>query len=173
MLSRATTLIIVSLATALVLISIFYISSTELSRFRTSEDKVKEMVLFETLAKGAYSGWTERAHLVIRDENTFGSVWSKVYSGASPAPPLPQVDFSREMVIAVFSGEKSTGGYGIEIAEIINRSDILEVRVIERTPGRGCFVTQALSRPYHIVKLPLINKTVIFTESKETIDCIK
>ncbi len=89
--------------------------------------------------------------------------------GHSAIPP--EIDFNEEMILVVFQGEKSTGGYGIEINKIVEKENAIEVLVIETLPGYGCMVTEALTSPYHIVKLQKSTKEVIFKTEKEITDC--
>ena len=65
-----------------------------------------------------------------------------------------EIDFSGFIIIAVFMGEKPTGGYDIRIQSIVRKGEILEVHVLTRVPGEGEMVTQALTSPYHIVMCP-------------------
>ena len=108
---------------------------------------------FETVSKGLNCGYDSEAYLVIRDEGEWESVWSKAMRGISPALEPPKIDFSSEIVIAAFMGECPTGGYSIEIREIVEEQDKITVIVEKRYPRPGSVVTQALTKPYHIVKL--------------------
>jgi hypothetical protein len=63
------------------------------------------------------------------------------------------MDFSNEIVVAVFLGEKPTGGHAIEITRMERSDDRLLVSFIERRPQPGGVVTQAFTQPFHIVKV--------------------
>ena len=81
------------------------------------------------------------------------SFGASTFSTSTIPAPLPAVDFDKEMVAAVFLGEKPTGGYGVEIssAEVADRS--LTVFVRETSPKPGAMVTQAINQPFHIVRI--------------------
>jgi len=66
------------------------------------------------------------------------------------------------MVIAVFQGQQPTGGYEIKIEKIIETRDKLRVYIKETIPDSSDMVTQALSSPYHLVKLLISDKTAEF-----------
>ena len=55
-----------------------------------------------------------------------------------PPPPVPEIDFTRDEVIAVFAGEKSSSGYSIRVAavETSNDSEILIVKIRQDKPGK-------------------------------------
>lgn len=118
-------------------------------------------VSFETISKGFNSGHIEKKHYVIENEAEWKNLWGKTNSISIPQPELPEVDFNKEMVIAVFQGEKSTGGYSIEIVNIVEDSKIT-VFYKEFSPEPGDFVTQALTQPYHIVKIKKTDKEIVF-----------
>src|SRR6266508_4397374 len=62
------------------------------------------------------TGYRERARLVIRAAAEWAAAWKELWAGASPAPPLPAVDFSKEMVIVAAMGEQASGGHSIAVA---------------------------------------------------------
>jgi hypothetical protein len=68
--------------------------------------------------------------------------------------PLPVVNFSKEIVAAVFLGSRPTGGFNVEILSTRVEGDALIVEYGERRPGRGDIVSQVLTSPFHIVRLP-------------------
>jgi hypothetical protein len=63
-------------------------------------------------------------------------------------------DFSAYMLVAISMGQKPTGGYWVEINDVIRRDDVLSVRYREHIPGQNEYVTQALTAPFHIKVLP-------------------
>lgn len=87
------------------------------------------------------------------------------------APPLPKIDFQHEIVIAVFQGEKPTGGYKIEITKMVESDKNLIVYVETTSPCHNEEVTEALTYPCHIVKTKMTNKEVIFKVSKKDKHC--
>jgi len=110
-------------------------------------------VLLHTIAKGIRSGIREPSQIAIRNQTEWQQLWRE-HSSASTAPAsLPTVDFDKELVAAVFLGEKPSGGYGVEIssAEVIDRA--LTVFVKETSPSPGAIVTQGFNQPFHIVRI--------------------
>jgi len=119
---------------------------------------------FVTLAKGSQSGVRERKFVVIKSESDWQALWASHSSLSIPPQKPPLVDFRTEMIVAVFAGEKSTGGYSIEITRVQEDTfkHALEVIVHESKPPPGAMVIQALSQPYHIIKLTRIELPVSF-----------
>ncbi len=118
-----------------------------------------------------YTGITDRQRLVIRDREAWREVWKRIYAQRSPTPPLPEIDFAKEMLVVVAMGEKSTGGYGIIIDGASERDDRLAIKVRGISPGKGCMTTQALTAPVDIVRLKKTERPVVFRESETVHDC--
>lgn len=123
------------------------------------------------IAKGYYSGHTERAFYLIRDQAEFEDLWAKVYSNIDPIPPVPELDFSYVMVIAAFQGQQPSGGYEIVFQKRTVMEDVIQVRVFEYSPPPGCGVTGALTQPYDIVSIPRSDTPVKFKVKQKVALC--
>jgi len=63
-------------------------------------------VPFETIAIGEESGVRSQEELVISDQTQWEALWQQHMSYSRNPLSLPQIDFTEEMVIAVFGGIK-------------------------------------------------------------------
>lgn|SRR3989338_3702850 len=117
---------------------------------------------FETIARSARSGHNDRKNYVIKEASEWRSLWDIVYAGTTPKPVLPGINFNNEIIIAVFQGMRFTGGYSIEIMNVIEKNNSLEILVKETSPSPGSFVTQAFTQPFHIVKTKRVDKEIVF-----------
>lgn len=112
--------------------------------------------------------------MVIRDREAWVEMWKRIY-GQQPIDEimalLPEVDFSREMLIVAALGERPTGGFGIIVDSACEREKELEivVRSISRVTCGG--VTQSLTQPLDIVRLPKTELPVVFREIEVVDDC--
>ncbi len=118
-----------------------------------SEEKevIKKTIGVEKEWKGYRCGYSEAARLVIKTEDRWKEVWRKVHLLRVPKPELPEIDFQEEMIIAVFMGDRKSGGYEIEIREIIKTEKEIVVQVEEKEPSPESLRTMALTQPYHII----------------------
>ncbi len=123
-----------------------------------------ELMSLTTVDQGFQSGLRERKSVVIKNEKEWRELWQVHSSSFAPAKPVPSVDFNEEMIVAVFAGEKRTGGYEVEIAEIEADRTKRQLRVSyrESKPPPDAIVTQVLTQPYHIVKLKKIDLPAVF-----------
>ena len=117
---------------------------------------------FQSINRGVRSGHSGRKNYVISDSKDWESLWNVTTADPYTKPTLPIVDLVNEMVIAVYLGEKPTGGYGIEITRVLDIGTYIEVHVEEYFPQPDSIVTTALTHPFHIIKIPKTTKEVKF-----------
>lgn len=72
-------------------------------------------------------------------------------------------------ILVISSGEKTTGGYGIDVESVKEVGGIVEVVVKETSPEKGSVVTEVLTYPFIILKMPMTLESfkVINTEGEE------
>ena len=110
-------------------------------------------VAFQTVAKGFRSGVIEATQIVVRTQAEWNTLWQK-HSSIEPKPSqAPVIDFSKELVIGVFLGQKPTGGYDVEIVSVEPNDGTLMVSFREKSPQPGAILTQAFTQPFHIVRI--------------------
>src|SRR6267378_5203198 len=78
-----------------------------------------------------YSGFEQPATLVVRDQQTWQSAWGQLFVNYSQKPPLPAIDFSREMIVIAAAGTKSTGGYNIVLTGASETDGVVTIQVLE------------------------------------------
>ncbi len=72
------------------------------------------------------------------------------------------VDFGSEMVLAVFMGRYTSGGYSIDVVSATENESSIDVVVKKAKPAKGSFRSTVITHPYHIVKLKKIEKEIKF-----------
>ena len=88
--------------------------------------------------------------------------WSALWRTHAPDRPLPPVDFSKNMVIAIFLGSRMTAGFGVEILGSRIEKGAVIVQYRESQPRPGAITAQVITAPYHIVAVPTQNGEVRF-----------
>ena len=63
-------------------------------------------------------------------------------------PPVPAVDFDRQMVLAAYSGVQKTAGYAVDIAVRFRLPTGLRVSVKSTSPDERKFYPQVITAPY-------------------------
>jgi hypothetical protein len=112
--------------------------------------------------------------VVVRDRDAWLDVWKRIYRvvpSNGPYPELPEIDFSREMVVVAAMGQQPSTGYAIIIDGAYERDDRLEV-VVKSIVNVNCgAVLPMLISPIDIVRLPKIERPVVFREIEVVPDC--
>lgn len=62
-----------------------------------------------------------------------------------------ELDFDRDAIVAVFAGERSTGGYSLELDRVERSETTITLHIRENTPAADAMVTQALTYPALVV----------------------
>lgn len=127
--------------------------------------------LATSLIPTAVSSFDQPQRLLIRDAAQWQSAWTEMWRGRNPIPPLPHVDFARDMVLIAAAGTRPTGGYSIHIEAVSEEASTLRVVVRTVAPGPNCIVTLALTQPADVVVAPRRDAAATFDERAETRSC--
>ena len=128
-----------------------------------AEDVAEEVLSFEDLGQGVASGVAESGLCVLRDQEAFDALWRKHTRLQLPTPPAPEMDFDASMVVATFAGQKSSGGYSVQINEVIRmpataeRGSQILVRTSETVPGADMASTMMMTSPFHMVRVKKVD----------------
>jgi hypothetical protein len=115
--------------------------------------KVETPLSIATVAKGHRSGIRKPLQTVIRNQDEWNVFWKRHSSTDTNPAPVPIINFDREMVVGIFLGEKSTGGYEVEIVRAERSDSALYFYYRQDNPPPGAMVTQSLTQPFHLVKV--------------------
>lgn len=139
--------------------------------FKKSKETKKE-ISFTTLDRGIQSGLNVPLRKVVKEQKDWEDLWAEIHPIIENNPSLarPEVDFDKEMVLAIFMGFRSTGGYSTEMTKLIETKNALEVTILEKGPESNTIVTQAFTSPYYLAKTSKINKSVVFAIEKGPLD---
>jgi VWFA-related protein len=96
------------------------------------------------------SGIDRPQQSVAKSAAEFQTLWQQ----HAPGRPLPAVDFSKQMVVAVFLGSRPSGGFAVEITGVRGEGDATVVRWAERKPGAGQMASQVMTAPSFMATIP-------------------
>jgi len=123
-------------------------------------------VPFTELTRGTQSDVKTRANYLVTSTEGLKKLWGMLDAQGK----VPEVDFEKNSVVAVFAGENPTTGYAIEVSKI---EDLLArtVFITLTKPDRSCFVGQTLTAPYQIVLVPVTELSFAHEDQTETKSC--
>ena len=114
----------------------------------TAMTSAKE-VPFKEIIRGERSKVTNRVNYLITSESELDKLWAMV----SSSTPKPKIDFSSNLVAAVFAGAQPTTEYYIEVAKVEDQ-DKRNVVIQIVKPDGDCTPRPATTTPFQIVQLP-------------------
>lgn len=146
----------------LMYISIFLL----LSNYVCGQEKEKK-VDFVTIDKDKGNGIGECAGVVVTNEEEWNMLWNRIYAGNEQIPEIPKVDFASNTIIGVFDGSHRVDGYSIKVNNITEKDGEIIIHVKKSCSFIVNIFSNAITFPYHIIKINVVNKKVIFEGIKE------
>lgn len=116
--------------------------------------------VFTTLAKGDGSGQQLAKQVTVRS----AAEWKALWKEHAPTEKLPEVDFTKNMVVGVFLGSKPSAGHSVEIVNVRTQENALIVEYVQTQPAKGTIAAQILTEPFHLVTVPAHAGTVSFVQ---------
>ena len=115
----------------------------------SSSKKVTESQLYKVLVTSEYGGANFRFYEIITEQKEFNMLLGddEIKSFINPN------DIKTSNFILVNLGEKSNGGYSIEVESVVEQADKIVVTIKEIEPKKGSNVTMALTNPYAVIKI--------------------
>lgn len=111
---------------------------------------------FTILAQNGYGGRDTESHELVKNEQQFLALCKELN-----IETIPQVDFTKNNVVAVFMGQKRSGGYSITVEKVVVDGNTAQVLVKNTLPEQGAMVTMALTAPYCVAAIPKTDKVTV------------
>ncbi len=120
---------------------------------------------YTVLEPTAVLEYPQKREFIFSQQEEFNKFWEeycKVFNSKGEKLPPPEIDFSKNMVIIVFSGEKPTSGYKIEIEKVEEHKNSIKVFVKEYPLKKDRIVMPVITYPYVIFKIKKVKKPIEF-----------
>jgi len=115
----------------------------------------------ETIARDSSSNIDTATQAVARTPQEWQALWRR-HAGDRPAP---KVDLGTRMVVAVFLGSRSTGGYRAEVTGTKQEGGTLIVEWREQRPDPRDIVAQVITSPAHLASIAKFDGEVVFRKA--------
>ena len=135
-------------------------SSLSLTRFRA-----------EPTSFLASSGYDQPLTLVIHDRDTWARTWNDINRSLSPAPALPEIDFTKEMVLVAAIGSRPSSGFEVVFTGATESGDVVTVDVESRSPGPTCVLLPVVTAPVDLARIPRRNGAIVFRSTPKVVNC--
>ncbi|MBD0778822.1 hypothetical protein HPE56_13545 [Maribacter sp. ANRC-HE7] len=110
-----------------------------------------------------YSGSSSPETLIIKDRETLKKFFIQVNKTRKPGLPVPEVDFTKEMVLIHCSGEQPLGRQVMLSITDGNEHELILGTSIEEKKGKSNSPT--IVSPFKVYKMPLTSKKIIFQKA--------
>jgi len=116
------------------------------------------------LLQDNYSGSDTSETMVVKDSKTLKGFFSKINRTRKPGLPVPEVDFSKDMVIIYCEGLRNDSGFsGLSLK--VETKDRLVFKPTYQAPQEKSNFTAAIS-PFCVYKIPLTDKEITIAPVK-------
>lgn len=113
---------------------------------------------FDVLCKGDLSRIDYQKNYVIKSNSEYQNMLNESWVSC----PLEDINFSSYMVVAVFMGEKNTGGYSIQVKRVIEYIDRYVIEIERTYPRDGDIRIMWISHPFQVIRTKSTDKPVTF-----------
>lgn len=120
----------------------------------TNNIRVDAAVAFEILKQDSYGGRDNESVVVVKSQDELNKLYKEL--GWSD---VPKVEFNQNNVVALFMGEKRTGGYSIGVKKVSIDDGVVTLKVLKTKPDG--MATMAITAPYCIVVVPKSDKVIV------------
>jgi hypothetical protein len=107
--------------------------------------------------------------LVVKNRDEFSDFWKRFTARVPPGnwvPPLPEIDFSKEMVVVAAMGQRPSSGYWTIIDGACEVDGQVEVSVSNVEDVRCVGQFSVLTHPADAVRLPRTDLPIVFRETQ-------
>jgi hypothetical protein len=123
-------------------------------------------VAFISIDQGSRSNIKTAQAVTIRDAAAWSTLWA-AHSGGATAQP--DIDFSKFMVLAVFSGTEPNGCYSTTFSRVYRANNRLTAVHTDSVPGLGVMCTLGITAPAHLIRVERSDQPVEFVSQLFTI----
>jgi hypothetical protein len=109
--------------------------------------------------------------LTFSDPVKFGQFWKLHKQGVLPAPPVPAIDFNRQMVLVAIDKVEGNLGYTLEIQSVLPGNSSFVVTARKTSPGKNCLVLFSESQPIHIIEIEKTGPFAPLNVEETVVDC--
>ena len=123
----------------------------------------EQIVPFETVVKYFTNGPGEKLQTVVFKQREWKRLWKRAHSRFASVPPLPEVDFSQRMIIAVSLEYLPDPSWRLAITKVVRTENGLKI-FIRETERRGplCLpVPDVLVHPLEVIEAERVDKKLM------------
>jgi hypothetical protein len=112
-------------------------------------------VPYDVVEEGGQTGFKDNQTQlrVVTSEDEWEEFWRQHQENRLPPAARPDVDFSDAFVAAVFLGQRPSGGYALNVTQVVVEDGVYRIHYESSSPGQGCGTAAVITHPYVILTL--------------------
>jgi hypothetical protein len=123
------------------------------------------------LMQGAHGDQAQSGQRVVASRKQMDKLLTRLKVGSRQKALAEQVDFNRDLVLAIYGGEAPSSGYRVEAARVIEKDGEVQVVIRRLRPGPHCVTLSVMTNPYALAAIPRTDKKLTFITVEEEVDC--
>jgi len=127
---------------------------------KAKQPVIDENDVYEVVYKSQIGGKKEKSNQIIKNYEDFNALISELNIGEEEFEKLLNIDLEKHDLLVCYLGEKTTGGYDIDVEKVNFLPNSSEVILKEIVPEKNAMVTMVVTTPYMFVTLPK-NKPIV------------
>ena len=116
------------------------------------------------LLQDSYAPTESVETIVVRDAESLKKFFGKVNRTRKPGIPVPEVDFSKDMVIIYCAGNQKDGAFP-ELSKVADTDGQMVLGIVQKKQEKQK-TSAAVTSPFSIYKMPITKKEIIFQKIK-------
>ena len=102
----------------------------------------------------ANSGYEQLTTLIVRDRTAWETTWAQIFRNITPVPPLPEVNFSSEMIVGIALGTKANAD--VVVTGVSKDGDMIIIDATETISRQssGCAIAPVVSSAVDLARVP-------------------
>lgn len=141
---------------ALLIPFIALIVSCNCTKDAAAQTEQKQNPLYEVLTASQYQGKDAPSVEIVKDSRALQHLYAAVND-----KKIPEVDFTRQQIVAIFIGIKNSGGYGIKVGDVVEKDNKIHLSYETTKPAKNANVTMAMTNPFTIIRINSTKPIVI------------
>ncbi len=119
------------------------------------------------LEEGQQSAVKHMYTVDVHNDDDMKKLWVTAYADDKNAPAMPKVDWTKNMVVAYFTGSLPTSGYWIKVTRAEEVVGAYDVDFTVTVPGPGCHANEVTTHAYIIAQVPVSAMPVSITNRSQ------
>lgn len=112
----------------------------------------------ELILQDGFSGGVGEEVIMIKNQKSLESFFSKINQTRKPGLPLPEIDFDKNMLLIWCEGETKAASLGL-----VFQNETAESYIISKSNPKSNSHNTAITSPFWVYKLPLSDKKIVIS----------